>query len=68
MANSSTRAKSKWLEQNYKRVQVRIEKDLVEEFDQVVKITGDSKASVIREAIKQYIERNKECWKWKKKK
>lgn len=61
MANSSTRAKSKWLEQNYKRVQVRIEKDLVEEFDQVVKITGDSKASVIREAIKQYIERNKEC-------
>lgn len=61
MATSATKAKTKWLEENYKRIQVRLEKDLVEEFDQVVKITGDSKASVIRETIKQYIERNKEC-------
>ena len=61
MATSATKAKPKWLEETYKRIQVRSENDLVEEFDQVVKITGDSKASVIRETIKQYIERNKEC-------
>ena len=34
MGTSSTKAKAKWLEENYKRIQVRIEKDLVEEFDQ----------------------------------
>ena len=61
MGTSSTKAKAKWLEENYKRIQVRIEKDLVEEFDQAIKKTGDSKANVIREAIKDYIKKNKEC-------
>lgn len=59
IATSATKAKTKWLEENYKRIQVRIEKDLVEEFDQAVKRTGDSKASVLRQAIKEYIEKNK---------
>lgn len=61
MGTAATRAKIKWDKKNRLAVNVKLDKKLVEEFNQVLRITGDTKASVIRDAIKEYIRNNKEC-------
>ena len=44
--------------QTYSQIAVRIKKELAAEFDKKLKENGDTKASIIREAIESYIENN----------
>ena len=55
---TSAKAVQRYQAKTYSQIAVRIKKELAAEFDKKLKENGDTKASIIREAIESYIENN----------
>lgn len=51
--------KQDWDKGNRKNVPLKLKKELVEEFDAVLKQTGETRTQVLRNFIISYIEKNK---------
>ena len=58
MGKTSWQVKQKYNDKVYKQISFRVKKELAESFDETLKRTGDSKASVLKKAIENYIEKN----------
>lgn len=51
--------RSKWIKKNLKGVDVRLDRELIDTFNSILKTKGESRAGVIRQMIEKYIEENK---------
>ena len=55
MGKTSWQVKERYNQQNYRKIQVSIEKDLVSCWEEKLKEQGISKAEFFRTAIKEYL-------------
>ena len=56
MGKTSTQVKQRYLYKAYAQIAVRLQKDLVAQWEEAIKTDGISKAEFIRRAITQYLE------------
>ena len=56
MGKTSTQVKQRYLDKAYSQIAVRLQKDLVAQWEEAIKADGISKAEFIRRAITQYLE------------
>lgn len=54
-SNTSAEVKNRWNKAHYKQVAVKLDKNIVEQWEQKIKDEGVSKAEFIRQAIQQYL-------------
>jgi len=55
MSKPSVEVRTRWNKKNYDMVSCRLPKELVQEFRERCAEQGDSQASVIRQAIEEYL-------------
>ena len=58
MGTKRTQQKREYAKQHYGWIRVAFDKDIVEKFNEIVKSSGQSKTSVIKELVLDYIEKN----------
>lgn len=56
MGKTSTQVKQRYLDKAYSQIAVRLQKDLVAQWEDALKADGISKAKFIRQAITQYLD------------
>jgi len=56
MGKTSTQVKQRYLDKAYSQIAVRLQKDLVAQWEEALKADGISKAEFIRRAITQYLD------------
>lgn len=56
MGKTSTQVKQRYLDKAYSQIAVRLQKDLVAQWEDALKADGISKAEFIRRAITQYLD------------
>lgn len=55
MGKTSTQVKQRYLDKAYSQIAVRLQKDLVAQWEDAIKSDGISKAEFIRRAITEYL-------------
>lgn len=60
MGRTSSKAKQKYNDKAYHQVSVRLQKELVEQWESQIAQDGISKAAFIRDAIVQYLQKKAE--------
>ena len=60
VSEAQKKARNKYDSENMDRVTVKVKKELLQEFRQVVQDSGDKVNTVLREAMETYIKEHKE--------